>query len=118
MNKKFLLLLIPLIILGFNCKTNDEIYYYDNPGQGMYIPVLVSPENGSTPSDNPPTLTWERARFVDYYQIQISDNDAFNGITYAEIRQNAGDTASYTLDSALGSGTYYWKVRSAGDPGG
>ena len=118
MNKKLLLLLITLIILGFNCKTNDEIYYEDYSNMGMPIPVLLTPENGSVASENPPTLTWERAQYVNYYQIQVSSNDSFNGVTYAEIWKDEGATASYTLDSALSPATYYWRVRTAADPGG
>lgn len=118
MNKKFLLLLIPLIILGFNCKTNDEIYY-DYSDRGMYIPVLLTPENGSTTSDNPPTLTWERNQYVDYYEVQVSQDDSFNGVVYdAETWKDEGSTASCTLNSPLSTGTYYWRVRSLADPGG
>jgi hypothetical protein len=118
MKKKILLLLIPLIILGFSCKTNDEINYDDYLDSGMIVPVLLTPENGSTASENPPTLTWERGQYVNYYQIQVSDNESFEGIIYAEINKDEGATASYTLDSALSPATYYWRVRSAGDPGG
>ena len=119
MNKKLLLLLIPLIILGFNCKTNDEIYYEDYSNMGMPIPVLLTPENGSVASENPPTLTWERAQYVNYYQVQVSLDDSFNNSIYdVEIWKDEGTTASYTLNSALSPATYYWRVRTAADPGG
>jgi hypothetical protein len=119
MNKKLLLLLIPLIMLGFNCKTNDEIYYDDYSDRGMPIPVLLTPENGSVTSENPPTLTWERAEYVDYYEVQVSEDDSFNAVVYnTETWKDEGPTVSCTLGPALNTGTYYWRVRSLADPGG
>jgi hypothetical protein len=111
MTKKLWIILILILILGTVCKKNSDVI--------DYAPVLMSPANGTTISENPPTLTWERLYDRQYYEVLLSENGSFTlpseFLTWADFEAT---TASFTLPVELNPGTYYWKVRWAGDPGG
>lgn len=74
-------------------------------------PVLVSPINGSTITQNPPTLTWQGVATALAYDLMLADDSSFDysGIVI-DIQCHTG--TEYTPTNTLGAGTYFWKVRA------
>jgi len=69
-------------------------------------PVLTSPTNTSTITDQTPTFNWNDVSGAESYTILVDNNSSF---VSPEINQSP--TASiYTPGTALAYGTYYWKV--------
>jgi len=75
----------------------------DTPG----TPVLISPTDASTISDNTPTFNWEIASSSYEYQIQVDNNPDFPS---SEIDTIVFDT-NYTPGTPLSDDTYHWHVR-------
>ena len=79
-------------------------------------PGIVSPNSSSPIGDNPPTLTVTNATASDgstiTYTFQVSNDQAFASILRQAdgIVQGSGQT-SWTLGSALGLDTYFWRAR-------
>ena len=80
-------------------------------GNGIGTPILVSPMNGSTITQNPPTLIWQAVATATAYDVMLADNSSFD---YPGVIVNVQCHASseYTLTNTLGAGTYFWKVRA------
>lgn len=79
---------------------------------GIYLPPpeLSSPPNGSTITQNPPTMFWHPVNLSQIvYRFEVATDSMFGTgtIVYSSGPIIPPDT-SYTLPSALGSGTYYW----------
>ncbi|KPK62911.1 hypothetical protein AMJ83_09095 [candidate division WOR_3 bacterium SM23_42] len=74
-------------------------------------PVLVSPINGSTITQNPPTLTWQGVATALAYDLMLADDSSFDysGIVI-DIQCHTG--TEYTPTNTLGAGTYFWRVRA------
>jgi hypothetical protein len=72
-------------------------------------PNLLSPDNGSSTSDDTPTFTWSSVSGATSYSIQVSTSSTF---TTLEINETTSDT-SYTPGSPLPAGTHYWRVRAS-----
>lgn len=84
-----------------------------------YIPVLLSPENGATVTQNPPTLRWEKLYEREGYDVQVSKNSSFQDAQlYFAWTDFQSTTVSFALPSELSPGTYYWRVRWAEGAGG
>jgi hypothetical protein len=110
MVKKLCIIVIPLMILTFGCKTSQERTGF------MVAPVLLSPENGSTVSENPPTFTWQRVEENMYYQIQVTaEGDSGDSYMRWLSIPYGGDTVSFTFDIALPPGVYTWMVCCVAD---
>ncbi|UCH93949.1 MAG: hypothetical protein JSV88_27285 [Candidatus Aminicenantes bacterium] len=109
MVKKLWVILIPIIVLTAVCKKNDSL---------LPPPVLISPPNGATVTENPPTFVWEKCPQKPQYDIQVSEDESFVQAIHRPIMVDSGlptTTISYTLDSELSPGTYYWRVRWGND---
>ena len=106
MIKKLCVIVIPLMILIWGCKTNKD-------AKGFWAaPVLISPENGSTVSENPPTLTWQRVGEIMYYEITLTaEGDSGDSFIRQVYVPYGGDTVSYAFDIVLPSGNYTWMAR-------
>jgi hypothetical protein len=85
------------------------------------VPVLSSPADGATVSDNTPTLTWlavDSSRFPSSppgsnynYEIQIDDESSFAAPLTDSATGILKTVTSYTPLTSLPDGTYYWHVR-------
>jgi hypothetical protein len=72
-------------------------------------PNLLSPDDGSSTSDDTPTFTWSSVSGATSYSIQVSTSSTFSTL---EINETTSDT-SYTPGSPLPAGTHYWRVRAS-----
>jgi hypothetical protein len=114
MSKKYLVFLIPvlLLVIGFGCQkmgTLEHDYGFD-----VERITLLTPEDGSTITENPPTLTWEQPMGEDTYDVQVSLNESFDVCRVNATAQfELGTNASYTLPIELDAGTYCWRVRTS-----
>ncbi len=70
-------------------------------------PILITPHNGELITDNTPFMDWNTASLAVLYQIQIDDYPSFS----SPVRDYTTPSTAYT-PSALGDGTYYWRVRA------
>jgi hypothetical protein len=109
MIKKLWIIIILLIILIPGCKVNREVSGYEP------APVLISPENGSIVSENPPTFTWHGVNDNSHYEIYLTTEDNYidNESRYTRMVYAGfgATTVSYTYDIVLPSGVYTWSVR-------
>ncbi|MDH4210786.1 MAG: hypothetical protein OEV79_05000 [candidate division WOR-3 bacterium] len=78
---------------------------------GIGTPVLVSPQDGSTITQNPPLFVWHSVDGVVGYNLQVSD-DTFGALDAMIIDISCHLDTSYLPSSALGSGSYYWRAQA------
>ncbi|MBL8165339.1 MAG: hypothetical protein JNJ61_25375, partial [Anaerolineae bacterium] len=78
-------------------------------------PLLLTPVNGSTTSDNTPYLGWSPVTYASAltYQLQVDDNFDFS----SPVISFGGLGTSYTTN-LLTDGLYYWRVRAINSDGG
>lgn len=77
------------------------------------IPTLLSPSNGAVLATlTTPTLDWNDT--AGPYELQVSTSSTFGSIL---LTQPGLPTSSWTVTPALGTGRYYWRVRSTGTCG-
>jgi hypothetical protein len=104
--KLWIIIILPIILIP-GCKDSKVVTAYEPP------PVLISPENGSIVSENPPTFMWQGDIYISHYEILLIQEDNSNDLEYIR-RIYAGfeaTTVSYTFDFVLPPGRYTWKVR-------
>lgn len=71
--------------------------------------ALISPENGGA-TTNPCALAWCSVNGVEYYVLEISEEEDFSSIFY---RRDITETHFLTSDIPLkDKNTYYWRVRT------
>jgi hypothetical protein len=72
-------------------------------------PQLLNPQNGTTPSQNPPKLSWNASENAVRYVVVIRQ-DSKKGPT-VDLNKNV-TTTSYTPPALPGGHTYFWRVRA------
>ncbi|MEW6577707.1 MAG: M6 family metalloprotease domain-containing protein, partial [Chloroflexota bacterium] len=80
--------------------------YLDNPGN--QAPLLLSPADGSTTSNNTPTFTWEAVSGATSYRIQADNNADFSSPAINSTRTSP----TYARVTPLPDGLYYWRVQA------
>ena len=99
--KRLFALSFILILIFAACPDDNTVPVLDPP-------VLLAPANGSTITVNPPTFVWHAVdEFQILYQFEVAADSLFGTVVFSSGSIFPPDT-SYTLDSALVSGTYYW----------
>ncbi len=76
-------------------------------------PVLVSPSNGDTLTDNTPTFDWNNVSDAVEYQIQVDNNSDFS----SPVIDTCLTASTYTPSGSLEDGVYYWRVRARNSVG-
>jgi hypothetical protein len=79
----------------------------------LVAPILSSPPDGSSTSDTTPAFQWAPVHGATSYQIQLDDDADFS----SRLIDTTTSEASYTPDSALPLGTYYWRVKALSPSG-
>lgn len=77
-----------------------------------YIPLAVEPQGLMTVDDGRPNLVWEDAAlpFDFTYRIDIVRDEANVQAVVETITDVPSELSSYTLETTLSSGTYFWTV--------
>jgi YVTN family beta-propeller protein len=75
---------------------------------GPLPPVLYTPADGETLTDNTPTFVWSEPASAAGYEIQVDNDSAFGS---PAVDQYPVDTA-YTLSTSLSDGVFFWRVRA------
>jgi len=96
--KKILFLIIFSVLCFLQCELGS-----------IGVPVLASPVDGSTVTQNPPTFIWQRVAGADLYGLQVAADEEFNVIS---VQTTCYMDTSYTPATSLMPGVYYWHVRS------
>ncbi|MEM2480691.1 MAG: hypothetical protein QXG14_01475 [Candidatus Hadarchaeales archaeon] len=83
----------------------------------LYPPANLSPENGLNTSDNTPTLSWENLQPVDYFELQVDNDESFSS---PEISVTLPGTQTSYTTFPLPDNLYWWRVRCyrTGTPSG
>ncbi len=76
-------------------------------------PTLVSPADGTPTRDNTPTFTWNAVPGLTAYRLQVSKSATFASTVINVTRSST----TYTPDTALADGLYYWRVQAKGADG-
>jgi PGF-pre-PGF domain-containing protein len=81
------------------------------------IPVLISPENGSTLQFKTPTFVWTAVSDLSgvTYELVIDNEPSFT-LPYIYYKVEIPDN-EHTIENALGAGVYYWRVRAKNGAG-
>ena len=95
--------MIFVVIVCFNCISQTS--------NGIGTPALVLPEDGSTITQNPPPFVWHRVDGAAGYNLQVSD-DTFGTLGSIIIDVSCHLDTTYLPSSALGGGSYYWRVQA------
>ena len=77
-------------------------------------PVLNSPKNGNTITDDTPTFDWSAVNDAAYYELEVDNTSSFSS---PEINENNLTSSDYTVSSSLSEDTYYWRVRAKDSQG-
>jgi|GEM_PF-2494813 len=78
------------------------------------VPVLVSPNNGSTGISQNPSLTWNAVSEASSYSVIVSANSDFSSPVVNVSNLN---TNIYSLSGLAKNTTYYWKVSAENSSG-
>ncbi|HLO29934.1 MAG TPA: Ig-like domain-containing protein [Anaerolineales bacterium] len=90
---------------GFN---TGEYYTIQEPAANISGPLLSLPRNNYLTNDSTPSLSWSPVGTAIKYEIQFASDSAF---TQHVDSYSAGDS-SFTLNTPLADGKYYWWVRA------
>jgi len=74
-------------------------------------PILLSPANGQSISDNSPTLDWNDVANADYFQVQVDNDSNF----VSPDRSNQPTASTWTVTPDIANGTWFWRVRANAD---
>jgi hypothetical protein len=83
---------------------------------GRFQAVLLSPENGSTITDQTPLFDWMDVEGASVYNIQVSKSSGFEFGSY-ELQTDL-TISTFTPNNSLTNGTYYWRVNCREVSGG
>jgi len=92
---------------SFTVSTGSVCY---TPG----TPLLYSPGNGTTTTDNTPFFDWGTTSYSGRYQFIVDNNSNWSS---PEINTFATNS-NYTPPSGMSDNTYYWAVRGHNNSGG
>ena len=73
-------------------------------------PVLVSPENQFSTSDNTPTFVWENGSDATSHRLVIDDSQGFDDGENIYDNTNAWDNTGTEIENELPDDNYWWKV--------
>ncbi len=73
--------------------------------QAIGVPELVGPSSGA--QVGAPSFSWKLTEGAVSYKVELSSNSAFKSIS----KTYAANGLSYTPNTALANGTWYWRVR-------
>jgi immune inhibitor A len=76
-------------------------------------PTLLSPADGSPTNDNTPSFAWNAVPGLSAYRLQVSKSATFASTVINVTRSST----TYTPDTALTDGPYYWRVQARGTDG-
>ena len=73
---------------------------------------LITPEIGSTISDETPLFTWSGIASVTNYQIQVATSPEFAAADIV-IDEELGNVQAFEAENQLANGTYYWQIKGS-----
>jgi len=74
-------------------------------------PILLSPENNYSTTDNKPTFAWTRGSGADNHRIEVdNDNNWANGVVDNVVVAAPNDNTWTKTGVGYPVGTYYWRV--------
>ena len=73
-----------------------------------FTPAPASPADGSSLSETTPTFNWSAVAGVNIYELEVDDNNNFGSPV---IKNSNLISNSFTAQSPLSDGTYFWRVR-------
>jgi hypothetical protein len=76
------------------------------------VVTLQLPSNASSSSDNTPDFTANPSETVSNCYLQVSTNPGFTSIVSGYDGIDVGSACDYNAPSALGDGTYYWRMKA------
>lgn len=76
----------------------------------LTITIQKSPSDGAYTTDTTPTFKWSTEPGATAYQFQLDDNPSFS----SPLNGSPEMAHSYTPDTPLAYGTYYWRVNVSG----
>ncbi len=100
MNRIFLIMSVTLSLFIINYGCAPEIHD---------TAELVSPPNGTTVIENPPTFIWTRVEDLDLYCLQVAQDSLFTTLI---IDVTCSTDTTYTPGDSLASAIYFWHVRA------
>jgi len=93
---------------GENCSENTWQFTIAPPPPSK--PVLVSPENGISITDNTPTFTWTKGSNADNHRIEIDNDSNFSSPIDNVVIASPNDNTWTKPSPGYALGTYYWRV--------
>jgi hypothetical protein len=78
-------------------------------GLTIPAPTPLEPEDNASILSATPTLTWTAVSGASTYDLQLAKDNSFSSNV---ITVKGRSSTSYTVETSLGYGTWYWRVRS------
>ena len=103
------LLIITSLFLFFIIQCGDELTEFN-----FEPPTLISPQNGATLTENPPTFIWQSVDVPDtcdvVYRLEGASDSTFSQSAIIVNTMVIPPDTNYTHYDTFTSGDYYWHV--------
>ncbi len=106
MGKMWLYLGMIILLFAIACTETDTLL-------SLVPPVLISPENGSTITENPPIFVWHAVEGDScdmVYRIDIASDSTFTSSSLVISTMCLLPDTIFTPQDSIASGTYYWRM--------
>lgn len=106
MVKMWLFLGMIILLFAIVCTETDTLL-------SLVPPVLISPENGSTITENPPTFIWHAVEGDScdmIYRIEIASDSTFTSSSIMISTMVLLSDTTFVPPDAFASGIYYWHL--------
>ena len=91
---------------GITVKAGSETQV--NMSWAGFQPLLFSPSNDTTITDNTPCFDWSDVSGASNYELQV---DSKNNFSSPDIDKDNLTLSNYTVTNSLSDSTWYWRVR-------
>jgi len=93
------------------CNNDNVLWAYTVKNEGSPTrPVLISPENNTSTSDNTPTFVWTRGSNADNHRIEVDNDSNFSSPIDNVVVASPNDNTWTKPSPGYANGTYYWRV--------
>ncbi len=90
----------------------STMYSFTVQPLGAAVPVIISPNNGSTIASQNPAFSWTPVTSTTQYDFQVATSPSFGTTVFTDTPATAGAVTPVTIK--LNQGTqYFWRVRAS-----
>lgn len=105
-------LLLGCFLIFQGCKNESTVQPVENKNQGSNLPILITPENGTSSRSLTPTFVWQSFPSASSYHIQVSLDANMAGTILIDSSGISGLTIQAPAGRLNTNVYYYWRVKA------